>query len=106
MDTSFDTFATSEKKAELMFLLQQNISDGLAAGELTSQEAHILLARLEDIRRAYAALREGRVSQDEWQALLGRLKDLEREVNRIRARAHPSSIDEIKIEDRLPEADR
>jgi hypothetical protein len=89
-----------------MFLLQQNISNGLAAGELTSQEAHILLARLEDIRRAYTALREGkgRVSQDEWQALRGRLEDLEREVNRVRA--HPPSIDEIKIEDRLPEADR
>jgi hypothetical protein len=87
-----------------MFLLQQNISNALAAGELTSQEAHILLAKLEDIRRAYAALREGRVSQDEWQALLGRLEDLEREVNRLRA--HPSSIDEIKIEDRLPKANR
>ena len=71
----------------------------MASGELTPNEAQNLLAKLEDIRRDYTALREKRTTAEEWDPLLGRLDDLEREVNRVHAQ--PSRIDETRIEDRM-----
>jgi len=91
--------AYERRTEDRMFALQQRIGNGLAAGELTPNEAQNLLVKLEDIRRDYTVLRDRRTTAEEWDPLLGKLDDLEREVNRVRAQ--PSRIDETRIEDRM-----
>ncbi|RPI77386.1 MAG: hypothetical protein EHM45_09295 [Desulfobacteraceae bacterium] len=91
--------AYERKTEDRMFLLQQGIGNGLAAGELTSNETQHLLIKLENIRRDYTVLRERRTTQEEWNPLFGRLDELEKEVSQLRAQ--PSRIEDTKIEDRM-----
>jgi|APIni6443716594_1056825.scaffolds.fasta_scaffold340670_2 hypothetical protein len=91
--------AYERRTEDRIFMLQQGIGNGLAAGELTPNEAQNLLAKLENIRREYTVLRERNTTAEEWDPLLGRLDDLEREVKNVRAQ--PSRIDETRIEDRM-----
>jgi len=91
--------AYERRTEDRIFMLQQGIGNGLAAGEITPNEAQNLLAKLENIRREYTVLRERNTTAEEWDPLLGRLDDLEREVKNVRAQ--PSRIDETRIEDRM-----
>jgi hypothetical protein len=82
-----------------MFALQRRIGDGLKNGELSANQAQVLLVKLEDIRRDYTLLRDRTATRDEWERLLKRLDMLEDEINMAVAR--PARIDETRIEDRI-----
>jgi hypothetical protein len=86
---SVQTWPVYERKADdRMTMIKQRIGDGLKTGELSSDEARMLLARLDDIRRDYLALAGRRVHRDEWETLLGKLDVLEDEVNKKLASPH------------------
>ncbi len=90
----------NERRTEdRMFLLQQEIGNGLGSGELTPNESQNFVAKLDNLRRDYAVLRERTTTQAEWVPLLTKLEDLEKEVKRVRA--YPSRIDETRLEDRM-----
>lgn len=90
----------NERRTEdRMFLLQQEIGNGLGSGELTPNESQNFVAKLDNLRRDYTVLRERTTTQEEWVPLLTKLEDLEKEVKRVRA--YPSRIDETRLEDRM-----
>ncbi len=89
-----------ERTAEdRMASLQKRIGNGLVSGELTPNEAQVFLARLDGIRGDYMALRDRATTREEWERLLRRLDMLEAELNKTVA--HPTRLDEIRIEDRI-----
>ena len=90
----------NERRTEdRMFLLQQEIGNGLGSGELTPKESQNFVAKLDNLRRDYTVLRERTTTQEEWVPLLTKLEDLEKEVKVVRA--YPSRIDETRLEDRM-----
>ncbi len=97
---SMQRWPTYERTAEdRMTLIQQKIGQGLETGALTPEKGSYFLAKLEDIRRDYLALREKDVYRAEWESLLGRLDLLEGEINN--SLASPARLERTGIEDRL-----
>jgi len=95
-----EKWPTHERMAEdRMLVIQRRIGDGLKTGALTPNQAQVLLAKLEDIRRDYSLLRDRPSSRDEWERLLNRLDVLENETDR--ALAHPTRIETMRVEDRI-----
>ena len=90
----------NERRTEdRMFLLQQEIGNGLGSGELTPKESQNFVAKLDNLRRDYTVLRERTTTQEEWAPLLTKLEDMEKEVKVVRS--YPSRIDETRLEDRM-----
>ncbi|HZD54692.1 MAG TPA: hypothetical protein VE080_00425 [Candidatus Aquicultoraceae bacterium] len=91
-----------ERRADArLVLIQERIGEGLKTGALTTDESQAHLARLEDARREYGALRDRPATREEWETFLRRLDALEADVDRDLRRPPPPRLDLPRIEERI-----